>query len=524
MKMLQNVDILGVESKIYVYGEERYKTTFGAVMSILSILSLLGLIIYFIDSFYNKVGMSVIYNRGQNRNLTVELSNIPFLFRLSSTGSQVITDNYAKTILQYWVVIGNNQVIMTNVTLEACDINKHFGDFQYLYQNLTISNYMCLPADNNVNLFETGSDKGYLNAYIVTCTNNSAYFNNRTDCATPSAIQTRLSGAFGLDVSFPDYKIDHMNYTNPVTPYVYFTRIQISLDFYYTALRNLQGTSYSTDIGSVFTDFQTATYYQVPSGTESITVKKAGTKVGVPNAIGAYQLEIAPFDYETYIRSYPKLQSVIANIGGVVKFILAFSSEIVRYVSNIFYMIDFMVYFGKPKTKSSKNLLSKDFKPDVQQYNNNNSMTKILKTNNFVQEELKTAPDKGECTKTSILKKSKKIDYTFRKALFEKIFFCRKGSKKITFNDYEKSICRKLSTNNILKALAELEKLKNVLFDDEQRILFENIRNLSIEEEKLIKYKIRNSTNEQLEEFWNSTMANSDEIAKKIVKLVKKME
>ena len=131
-----------------------------------------------------------------------------------------------------------------------------------------------------------------------------------------------------------------MNHLNPGNPYSFYTAsigYSPSVDFTYEEYSFWELISYQSDDGYIFEDKKIYTAAGLDS-TLTLGRQKIRTVEDFEVPVMTFQFSIYQNYSERYIRSYAKLQNVIADISGVITFIRIVGSFFINFlVSNMYY-------------------------------------------------------------------------------------------------------------------------------------------------------------------------------------------
>jgi hypothetical protein len=172
-------------------------------------------------------------------------------------------------------------------------------------------------------------------------------------------------------------------------------------------------------------------------------------------------------DYaDKYKRSYPKLQSVVANIGGVLKFIFFISRMFTVYISSQMMYMDLSNYIIDHDGEAGKIK-----RPVIQQG--------AIKVDNYIDN---SNHMKSNDLSSHYMEMTKNINPRPRTlksltCLEAMLPSCGKGGKSKAFLSKSAKVIEKyMSLNFIIKKLSEFERFKQVIFNDKQQTLFKYVR------------------------------------------------
>jgi len=370
MKHLRFFDTLNVSPKLYIKSRENYTTNLGIIIGIISFVGCFGFSIFFIYQFFQKEDGNVIFNEIIDFDHKFNMTRIPFIFKLTNSKGISYSNKIVNFKFQHWILPQNTNgvPIINNIMYEKCSLNKHLLKSKYknFFTNIDFESYYCLNI-NEYDLTIQGTfgdlNKGYsyINLYINEClvksiTNNNSNLNNGLNqCSDKSEILKKIGDlTLYLRIAYIDFRIDHTDYINPYKPYlksdaIMFTYKSKSRVFYY-----FKNVFYNTDIGyfeknikmessNIFDEYQ-ITYPQVT--------------FQVPEAFGLLSILISNKGNE-FKKSYPKIQTLIANIGGVIKGITLIFEFILQYISTksmFIYLSNFFINSYDFKKNQNKNI------------------------------------------------------------------------------------------------------------------------------------------------------------------------
>jgi hypothetical protein len=146
-----------------------------------------------------------------------------------------------------------------------------------------------------------------------------------------SQIKTILSDVpLHVYMAYPDVNVDFKNTEKPFFSYLRTEDFVYPLEALYRFSYYFKRTYISSDFGMVFEDFANLDAIQYDRTESNILI---GSTFTIKEAYGVLSIVLSG-KADVHSRSYNKLQSLVANIGGVVNFIFLVSKFIVNFVSN----------------------------------------------------------------------------------------------------------------------------------------------------------------------------------------------
>ena len=179
-------DFLNIPTSLSYKNEYFYETNIGAALSIIFFLIIITLTSYELLLLFKKSSFTLISNQFTDISQTIDFSETPFLFQMtSSKGKNIDMDNKLFVIKAYnmeqTITINKNgtkekKLTNTELELEKCDIiysNKSE------YSELNLSNYICIKPGQNLTAYGLLGDmnnafKG-IRVYINKCSGVNCY-------------------------------------------------------------------------------------------------------------------------------------------------------------------------------------------------------------------------------------------------------------------------------------------------------------------------------------------------------------
>jgi hypothetical protein len=347
MNLVASVDFLGNEPKTYIFKKDLYKTSVGGCLSILTAIAIISLSLYFITLAFARQQVNLLSSQTTRFEKSLDLNNVPMLFSPTNKDGVLFNTSIVYPVIQYWAYPpkGKGVLNVTTIPFKQCDINDLYG-YKDLFVDFPISNYYCMNRAG-LNLTLTGDNgdtvNGYskINVYIAKCRNDSIYNPNpnRQGCQPQDKIDAFVTSLpVILYITYPNYEIDFQNITNPYIPYIRTESFIFSTQSMNNFIYYLKRTFITSDFGYVFEDKQQIYSYQsdIMQATSNL-----GTSYFVSEAFGVFQLALSS-KADMHSRSYTKLQSLVANVGGVVNFIYLLAKLLVGYVANKSLLLEYV--------------------------------------------------------------------------------------------------------------------------------------------------------------------------------------
>lgn len=279
---------------------------------------------YFIIHFFFGQEMTVIYSKETTyEDFSLNLTNRLFAFQLYNyTNSNIVDTRIATTAAYLWTYRGNETIIHP-LQLERCQFDKHFPKSQYAFafDNINIDRFTCVNThvnNTNLSLYANQSDVSgtYIIIFLSTCMNSTA--NNNT-CLPQHVIErTMQSNKYYFTALLENVNINHYNSTAPLSFAPFFNSYTFSYTLRTDMTFNWKPIEYTEDNGWLFVSERTYKNYIMEETLNKVSFSTSDTKYYHPQAFAKIQFSIYYQSKDRYKRTYPKIQSVIANMSGIV--------------------------------------------------------------------------------------------------------------------------------------------------------------------------------------------------------------
>ena len=382
ISLFYKLDLIGQTPQLYIFGNNRYKSSFSLLTSIILIIFSAAFIISSLI-FYFIFSTPIISYSKSNDDATkrsIDLEETFFMFQLMDENTNLAVKNDDSILTydgRYIAIYDNGTILNRELYIEKCDIenniNYRFRDALKKRLNFgkPIEDFYCISSKSGkFPLFYTPGI-GYSIIYLSVLLNNS--------------ITTHIPEKMALLIVSENDIIDHNNKNKPITEnFIYhlssgfnnleFTEIKYSLQYikyesddgyFFPSNRNFSGISFSS-----------ITYNKLKN--DDSDLKEIST-------LGSISIEINQSYFDYYIRSYQKLQSLLAEIMSVISIVFEIGKKLSIILCNKKMskdIISYILYPDKRRNSTEQNHNVKLIK--IQENNNkNNSEQKIIKNNSL---------------------------------------------------------------------------------------------------------------------------------------------
>ena len=253
------------------------------------------------------------------------------------------------------------------------------------------------------------------------------------------------NGSYFFSYLLETVKIDHYNYTNPMSVSSYFQQVKMSyeerfdINVYYSPIE------YKTDKGWLFESIKTENQFQFDPTLTTQTKTSLNQHYYYSNVFSKFQIGINYSTKEKYKRTYPKIQSVIANISGLVQVCF----QIVQMIVYIFTYGQYYSFFFEHDTSPNES-------PSLINSNNNKSISinSEIKLFSVSKRKLMSMSPKKQL---SFEGTKKKIKVTYCMS-FKWMMLPRKCSRLYYISRFEKKVKETLSIEFLFSRMLNVER------------------------------------------------------------------
>lgn len=373
---IKESDILGIEASLYYKNSNtKVKSIFGGVLSIMIIILILSGGGYFVYLFFNRSTFTLISNAKEDNSINHKnFSDVPFMIRLSGNRSALFPSTYYKIRMRLLTYEEGKETEQTYIDykMETCDINNSvLSKKKSLFGSVNnINTYLCpdWKGDNHDLYGIYGSTRyRYIQIYVAKCVNDDSTNNpDKTVCLEENKLDEILSVAY-VDFITLSFKIDHYSQI-PNEEILYKARIPVSNTVFKRIWMSFSQIVYNSDTGYIFEETSKTSFFSVNGYTVDNDLREMNDNIFAWFTIINYDTTT------TYTRSYMKAQTLLANIGGIVKGLMMCGFIINYSISNNIYNLRLInsIYDKESICKDS----IKDSSPII-----NNKMINIKQSN-----------------------------------------------------------------------------------------------------------------------------------------------
>lgn len=449
------LDHLGTKPKFYFNRNRRYSSIIGAIVSMVLFCAIMVIIIYFFVEYLSGSELNVIYSKeAVSEPISLNLNKKIFMMSLTSNLMKPIDPRIAY-LTGMFISYEFEKVIATPIPIENCSLDRHFSErSKELIKSYDVSFFKCISPEFNMSLLfdEINLNGGYFYIYITKC--KGVTQDNRA-CFPEEEINQALSNSsYTMSFITENDKISHFNETHPIIPRPLMTNMQISTSIFYDYFFYWKKIEYKSDKGFFYSEWKHYVGWMFDNSNTRSIINTSTDKHYVPNSITSFQMNLDPDNIENYQRIYPKIQTYIASVGGLITVTFRLAELIVMMITTGLYYVD----------------LSDSLVIDVKRPLVNNPLNVLLKSK-------LCSNNSNAKTETSNMNRQKKIGTCV--AIQWMILPKMNATTKLLFQ-HKKNISNYLSLENILSKLVFLEKM----FPKDNIKIMQSFQNCNVNQSK----------------------------------------
>lgn len=448
--VIKNFDIFQKKPRLYLSGKDTFPTKYGIVTGTLTLITSFAFIFYFIVDYYQRNNINLIQRSIIDQQPRFDFNSSPFIFSLQNFQGQILKPShyYFNLYMFYYKLENKGASVKVNLDLEKCNINKHFGNYTYLFESFDLEYYYCMkPGQETKNMTVYGNfgdmQKGYtfVNLYVSKCKNGSMYNTDILTCADQTEIDDLLDKTIYLRLAHVDFDIFH-NKKDPIVPILRTDALQITTKFNPRIYYNMKNVVYRTDNGILGENFEEIHFTSYDKFSNILSINP----FLIPESFSLFSLLVSPIG-NNYTRSYIKLQTLMANIGGVVNALIIIMKFVSFSISNKIIMA---YQINKIFDLANSNFMKKIPQSEINIFADSNQATTHkkscnLKTRNFCKNENLKFYNKADINNVINVNSKpafkKSLQLSFKEIICPKIFF--KGNPN--FEEFSKKIKKLMS-------------------------------------------------------------------------------
>ena len=342
---LNHIDIFGIPPIFTIRGRSTFQTHTGSILTIICIFIILIYISFFLNQMINHKSPNLnseIYYDEIPIELNLNKNNFSFVFGLKTKSYKTYIDESIYKVNAFQTKITLDQNGVYNIINEPLNIIKcneyNFTIIPEQFRKLPLQNLYCL--NNNINLKGDYMKEywNYVNINFTKCENSTEKNLNNNFCKSENEINEILNGG-SIGLFFPDNSFNQINYNNPYKSYVKNLYQGFSINNFEDISLYIKLVEIITDTGYFFDDKKSIFFSSYDYMKNNI--------IYFQNINNFLSLSInVSTKREIYRRSYIKLQTIISNVGGMLKIVLLIGEYSVYFIRMLLYKNYILEFFN----------------------------------------------------------------------------------------------------------------------------------------------------------------------------------
>jgi len=316
-KLLFLLDFSGTSPNLRILNNNNYKSILSSIISIIIITISIAFVIYSIIDFKNQNPIISYYkNIDNNINKTFQISDSFLMFKFTLY-SQCVEDDYQGKYMSHYI----NGELKNEFELEKCELGKNI-DLKYknIIENFekdndeNISNYLCPNyRGEKISISDKQNNVSYLSLFISK--------NIKENCSN-------IDPFYLIEIVSENDIINHKNKEDPCIQSYHFQNIYSNeniqlfhIEYNYNYIR------YDNDNGLFFQDY---TFQDLITFSDVVYNHLNSFR---PGQLAFYiEFKINKSYYDHYIRTYTKIQSLLADVANIINLLILFGQIISSFL------------------------------------------------------------------------------------------------------------------------------------------------------------------------------------------------
>ena len=313
-------DLLGNPPHLRIFNEDNYKSIFSSILSIALIVASIIFAILSLNDYLEYKNPVVVYSKDNDKetNRTILLNDTLIILALieSNTFTRV-NKSIAYFEAEMRITYNNKTTKIIPLTIENCEFGKNI-DSKYKnslneIQSDEIGQYYCFSKkDGELPLFYD-HNLGESSVYIYSRINEESDYNG------DDLMLMIINGNDIIEHDKKNYPISDNYFT---MSYTSFSTFKFTLTNYY-----FQFIKYESDEGLFFPNFKTHNAKAFSHMTNMFTNY---FYEGKPSHIGTVIIQISKVNFDSYKRSYSRLQSLLAEVMSVISLLFSIGETLTK--------------------------------------------------------------------------------------------------------------------------------------------------------------------------------------------------
>ena len=471
LAVLKKFDLFGSETQLNTFGEEKFTTTCGGILSILTYIIILIFSYFFGEDFFYKSNPNVVEQERITKKtdfIYPQTADYAFMVRAEDTRLIAHDINSLPYKFEAWyfhAVFSSKGFFefkfTSNDILTRCSDTAHKDNL--LLKDLKLQEWLCVDFDkikaqgraelkdlNYQPPFGGDWDEPEVGEFYFAVQNfrtDKKTFRQYDFAKTEDILKWHETNTLVISTKFPDAAFNDKNEGSPLQVYYKNHSVQVTPEMSYRETRYFKKLELQDDSGWLLKDVNLTETIQ----TDWMFPYTRVNDLSKIRNVGFYT-HLFFLDKKTRVisMSYMKLQELGAEIGGFVKFVMMTFGYLAKFYASflktLILISKLFTYENKRKEKNSSVM---------------NLQTK-QKTNTYIETKAKSSPQREEANKIGF------FNYLWS-------LMCYKSAKKnldvLFFHEASKKVKEKLDIDYLLKHYEKFDNLLEIVLTPEQTAL-----------------------------------------------------
>jgi hypothetical protein len=357
-KIFQACDYLSEKPELYINATSRFKTIYGACLSIMLTCFIISTVLYFCYELFSYNNKLITYQQTPSFDQTLLFSEVPRMMLVHDEFYKPIENDekYFKINANFITVSGGN-ITTVSKELTHCDPDYNFGINSYnnLFHEVNyMSSHYCIMKDDAFTYSGVlGQNSTYVELAISKCQNTTI----SGHCVDLESINKKL-GTTMISFKLLTHAVDHDSLIEPFYKHIKNIEFTLSSTVYERNWIYLKNVIYDSDSGFLLKENRRHEFHQFSYISNSVDLRAS-----LDGNLSQIFISLDSF-YDRYIREYRKADQTLANIGGVVNAVYILALILSHLLSKELYFVELIqtVFFEFSANYEEKNKRFKNMK------------------------------------------------------------------------------------------------------------------------------------------------------------------
>ena len=499
--MWDDMDLFSKDIDIYYKGKGQRTSLLGRIFTLLYIAIYIAIFLYKMIRMIKKLDVTFYQIDAYNGNIpSIQISNEIFYTTFALISPKTGLPYYDDTIYEIEVVFHSQikkGLYMVDETepeimkIESCKVTNFGSNYQELFVNKQVELSQCVPKyDKLLRGHRTYDYYSYYEINFYPCVNSTE---NNYKCKDPMTLYSFLT-KFGINFKMQDIELTPQNYENPIQYRVKELTLPASSNLLLSVYAYVQIVNIETDEDILgfegLGETKKERYVKYDESQILSSLNQVNYTANLKTPLATFTITLSENEL-TQTRSYPKLLTVLGDVGGLMEIIFSFFKTVSVFITEALYrksLVNHLLSFDLNKqTILIKNLKLKKFKKTetIKIYNPDKLLKKsIISIDSKINSKTN---EKSDSIINNI--KSQSISITKNKPLEQKLNFNKVITKKDLSNLFNTNKPLSKNSSDASSKLKNISKIQNeqkenekdleLYYDskskeDSKRIFFEN--------------------------------------------------